>query len=240
MKVRAVRELDALGLVTGDEPALLGVHHERIGDTQGDKRFGEMSERLAPDELVPFMVERLVLVPREPRDERLAFLVVLLVGEQVTQHADGLVHAPVLEPRAIDDEIDIAPLMSGLDADGALNVLPVVVAKDAALVFRHWRPGVPLEVGPWNTQHPGPDSAEAVPDVLLVPMLAFDSDGYRIGWGGGFYDRTIATLRSQRPTLVIGVAYSGQRVDAVPRGDHDQPLDWVVTDEGSVEISGVE
>ena len=141
---------------------------------------------------------------------------------------------------AIDDEIDIGPLMSGLDADGAVNVLPVVVAKDAALVFRHWRPGVPLEVGPWNTQHPGPDSAEAVPDVLLVPMLAFDGDGYRIGWGGGFYDRTIATLRSQRPTLVIGVAYSGQRVDAVPRGDHDQPLDWVVTEEGSLEIGGAE
>ena len=141
---------------------------------------------------------------------------------------------------AIDDEIDIGPLMSGLDADGAVNVLPVVVAKDAALVFRHWRPGVPLEVGPWNTQHPGPDSAEAVPDVLLVPMLAFDGDGYRIGWGGGFYDRTIATLRSQRPTLAIGVAYSGQRVDAVPRGDHDQPLDWVVTEEGSLEIGGAE
>ena len=141
---------------------------------------------------------------------------------------------------AIDDEIDIGPLMSGLDADGAVKVLRVVVAKDAALVFRHWRLGVPLEVGPWNTQHPGPDSAEAVPDVLLVPMLAFDGDGYRIGWGGGFYDRTIATLRSQRPTLAIGVAYSGQRVDAVPRGDHDQPLDWVVTEEGSLEIGGAE
>jgi len=140
----------------------------------------------------------------------------------------------------IGDEIDVGPLMSDLSADGAVYVLPVVVAKDAALVFRHWRPGVPLEDGPWNTQHPGPDSAEAIPDVMLVPMLAFDGDGYRIGWGGGFYDRTIATLKSQRPTLVIGVAYSGQRVDALPRGDHDQPLDWVVTDEGSLEISGVE
>ena len=75
---------------------------------------------------------------------------------------------------------------------------------------------------------------------LLVPMLAFDGDGYRIGWGGGFYDRTIATLKLQQPTLAIGVAYSGQRVDTVPRGDQDQPLDWVVTEEGSLEIGGAE
>ena len=135
------------------------------------------------------------------------------------------------------DEIDVRPLMTRLFEDGWKVALPVVVAKGEPLIFRRWRPGMVLQAGGFGTLHPGPEAPEIVPDILLVPLLAFDNRGFRLGWGGGFYDRTLARLRAAGEVNAVGIAYQGQNVDSVPHSSHDQPLDRVVTDEGILEIA---
>jgi 5-formyltetrahydrofolate cyclo-ligase len=131
---------------------------------------------------------------------------------------------------AIADEIDPQPAMTVLAQVGWCCALPVVMANGQPLEFRAWRPGDALADGPLRTRHPA--NGDAVdPDVLLVPMLAFDKRGMRMGWGGGFYDRTIAGLRARNPNvLAIGVAFSGQGVKEVPSGPHDAVLDAVATE----------
>ncbi len=129
------------------------------------------------------------------------------------------------------DEIDVLPLLARLAAQGHETALPVVDAPAEPLVFRRWRAGESLAPGPHGTRHPLAAAAPVVPAVLLVPLLAFDAEGYRLGYGGGYYDRTIAALRRQgRAPLLVGAAFAGQRVERVPRGPHDQPLDAVVTE----------
>lgn len=144
--------------------------------------------------------------------------------------APGLVVSGYL---AIGDEIDVSPMLTELHGQGVACVLPVVVERDQPLVFRCWHPDMELQAGPLGTRHPGPENEHATPDILLVPMLAFDSQGHRIGWGGGFYDRTVAALRVEGDVLVVGVAYAGQRADSVPRDRYDERLDWIVTEQGA-------
>lgn len=130
-------------------------------------------------------------------------------------------------------EIDVKPLMARLAGAGCVTCLPVVTGRGEPLVFRAWRPGEPTEAGVWNIPVPPPSAGEVVPDVLLVPMLAFDSAGYRLGYGGGFYDRTLERLRRTGRVIAVGVAYAGQEVHRVPHGPHDQPLDWILTQMGA-------
>jgi len=80
---------------------------------------------------------------------------------------------------------------------------------------------------------PPDDAPEVTPSVLLVPLAAFDDRGYRVGYGGGFYDRTLAKLRAAGPATAVGVAFAAQRVDRVPNEPHDEPLDWILTPEGA-------
>ena len=138
----------------------------------------------------------------------------------------------------IRDEIDMRPLMDRLHAAGHPIGLPVIPGRDMPLVFRAWRPGDPLIEGTFATSVPPETAAEVTPDVLMVPLLAFDRTGYRLGYGGGFYDRTIAKLRAAGGCLAVGVAYQGQHVDAVPRDRYDQPLDWMVTDQEAFAPAG--
>lgn len=133
-------------------------------------------------------------------------------------------------------EIDVMVLLTHLDGQGCVCALPVVVARDAPLAFRRWRPGVALEEGPFHTRHPVAEAPEVRPDVLLVPLLAFDADGYRLGYGGGYYDRTIGGLRQTGSPVAVGAAFAGQQVDGVPRDRYDQPLDWIVTEEKAMRI----
>lgn len=127
------------------------------------------------------------------------------------------------------DELDPRPLMNHLAARGCTLCLPVVVERDAALQFRTWAPGDPLVDSVFGTQVPTVDSPTVVPDILLVPLLAFDSAGYRLGYGGGYYDRTLAALESAAP-LTIGLAFALQEVSQVPRDAYDRRLDWIVTE----------
>lgn len=128
------------------------------------------------------------------------------------------------------EEMDVRPLLGRLHDMGLTCCLPVVVAKATPLVFRRWTPGMALNDGAFNLHEPGEDSPEVRPDVVLAPLLAFDAAGHRIGWGGGFYDRTTAKLRADGRVAVVGVAFAGQEVPSVPHDDLDQPLDWIATD----------
>jgi 5-formyltetrahydrofolate cyclo-ligase len=129
----------------------------------------------------------------------------------------------------LGDEIDLRPLLTELVTLGHDVVLPVTPKRGEPLGFRLWRPGGPMVPERFGTARPSGDERE--PDVLLVPLLAFDRHGHRLGYGGGFYDRTLA-LRPGRPA--IGCAYASQEVDAVPIGPYDIALDAVATERGVI------
>lgn len=153
------------------------------------------------------------------------------------QIAGNFVEAIPMEPGAavsgylpINGEIDVRPLLADLGARGHPLALPVVTAPRSRLAFRAWVDGAPLEDGPFGTCHPAETAAGIVPDVLVVPLLAFDRAGRRLGYGGGYYDRTLAALRREKPVLAVGVAYREQEVPGVPCDEEDESLDWVITD----------
>jgi len=127
-------------------------------------------------------------------------------------------------------EIDTRPLLGRLAGEGWTTALPIVIANGQPLEFRRWLPGEPTVPGKWDIPRPPETSPLLKPDVLLVPMLAFDRAGYRLGYGGGFYDRTLELLRKEKPVVAIGVAYAVQGVDSVPHDDHDQKLDFIMTE----------
>ena len=128
-------------------------------------------------------------------------------------------------------EITTVPMLSRLRRDGWQTCLPIVIAAEQPLIFRAWAPGDPLVPGVWDIPIPLDTAAELLPDVLLVPMLAFDRKGFRLGYGGGFYDRTLEKLRELKKVVAIGVAYHAQMVGEVPVGIHDAPLDYVMTEQ---------
>lgn len=108
--------------------------------------------------------------------------------------------------------------------------LPVVIKRDAPLEFRSWTPASAMRAAGFGTSIPATGEAK-IPNCLLVPLVGFDAAGYRLGYGGGYYDRTIAAL-DRRPTL-IGVAYSGSELPSIEPMDHDCRMDWIVTERGS-------
>lgn len=157
--------------------------------------------------------------------QRLAFNV--LISAPTLHLAPGAV-VSAYWPMA--EEIDIRPLMAALDACGIGLALPVVVKKGLPLIFRRWQPGEPLHSASFGLSEPGPEMPEARPDLILAPLLAFDAAGRRLGWGGGFYDRTIAKLRAEGKITVVGIAFSAQEFEQVPAGSYDQLIDWVATE----------
>lgn len=138
---------------------------------------------------------------------------------------------------AIGEEINPVPLMRRLNRDGATIGLPVMVGKGKPLLFRAWEPGAPLRTVIWGIREPEETAPIVLPDVLLVPLLAFDRTGMRLGYGGGFYDRTLRDLRSRKSVTAIGLAYASQEVDVVPHLDYDERLDGVLTPEGLIRCS---
>jgi 5-formyltetrahydrofolate cyclo-ligase len=130
----------------------------------------------------------------------------------------------------IRSEIDPFPLMRTLAAKGARLALPAVTARGQTLQFRAWRPGDRLLLGPLGILEPSPAAAEIIPDIMLVPLAAFDRLGHRIGYGAGHYDYTLAHLRKVKPVTAIGVAFAAQQIEAVPALQHDVALDYVLTE----------
>jgi 5-formyltetrahydrofolate cyclo-ligase len=131
-------------------------------------------------------------------------------------------------------EIDTRLLLGRLAGEGWTTCLPIVIALGEPLIFRRWLPGEPTEPGVWDIPKPLSTAPLVQPDVLLVPLMAFDHKGFRLGYGGGFYDRTLEMLRTKKSITAIGVAYSAQEVDSVPHDRHDQRLDYVMTEKGVV------
>ena len=130
----------------------------------------------------------------------------------------------------IRSEIDPTPLLRKLAAQGAQPALPVITAGDQPLKFRSWASDDRLRRGQLGILEPPPDAAELVPDILLVPLAAFDRLGHRIGYGAGHYDRTLAQLRALKAITAIGLAFAAQEVEAVPALLHDAALDYVLTE----------
>jgi 5-formyltetrahydrofolate cyclo-ligase len=130
----------------------------------------------------------------------------------------------------IRSEIDPAPLMRKLASQGARLALPVITARGQSLRFRVWSPGDTLVQGALGILEPSPAAAEIIPDIVLVPLAAFDRSGHRIGYGAGHYDRTLAQLRKSRAVTAIGLGFAAQEVEAVPALSHDVALDYVLTE----------
>jgi 5-formyltetrahydrofolate cyclo-ligase len=129
----------------------------------------------------------------------------------------------------IRDEIDPVPAMLALRARGVRVAVPVIEAKATPLRFREWTPDCVMVPGPFGTRMPGAGDW-LTPELLLVPLLAFDRAGHRLGYGGGYYDRTIARLRAEGPVRAVGFAYAAQEVARVPVESTDAPLDAIVTE----------
>ncbi|MFG1412410.1 5-formyltetrahydrofolate cyclo-ligase [Xanthobacter sp. VTT E-85241] len=131
------------------------------------------------------------------------------------------------------DEIDTAPLAALLWDAGAIVALPVVLSRDEPLLFRRWQAGDVLELaGAYRIPTPSSDAPEVVPQALMVPLAAFDGRGYRIGYGAGHYDRTLAGLRARGPVRAFGYAFSCQEVPCVPEEPHDERVDGMITEAG--------
>lgn len=142
----------------------------------------------------------------------------------------GFGSAPLSGYLPIRSEIDPLPVMAG--HAGPVGV-PVIDGAGLPLRFRLWHPGVALVPGPFGAMVPA-EGADLVPRVLIVPLLAWDRAGFRLGYGGGFYDRTLAGLRAAGPVSAVGFAYAAQEIAQVPVDGFDQRLDAVVTEDGVI------
>lgn len=153
----------------------------------------------------------------------------------LARHADALLlapHAIVAGYMALPGEADPSLLLAELAARGHEICYPRVHEKAHPLHFHVRIDGEEMALGAYNIPEPKPHWPRATPDVLLVPLLAFDAKGNRLGYGGGYYDRTLAQLRREKSVTAIGVAFSGQEVDAVPSDASDQRLEFLVSERG--------
>jgi 5-formyltetrahydrofolate cyclo-ligase len=135
------------------------------------------------------------------------------------------------------DEPDTLPLLTALAAEGFATALPVVIGRGSPLAFRLWRPGEPTRAGPMSILEPLATAPAVEPDLLFVPLACFDRRGHRIGYGAGYYDRSLARLRAIKPVHAVGVAYGVCEVAAVPYEAHDESLDAIVTEQETMLFS---
>ncbi len=140
-------------------------------------------------------------------------------------------NGPVSAYMPIRTEIDILPAMVEIDRSCPVGV-PVILGAGRPLEFRRWQPGAEMRDGPFGAKIPQ-NGDLLVPRVVILPLLAYDARGYRLGYGGGFYDRTLEGLRAAGPVLAVGFAYAAQEIDSVPTEPTDQRLDAIVTEKGA-------
>ena len=133
---------------------------------------------------------------------------------------------------SIRGEPDTNLLIEALLAAGVTTALPVTVERARPLRFQAWRPGEALATGRYGIREPLPSACDVSPDVLFVPLAAYDRRGFRLGYGAGYYDSSLEALRRQKTVVAVGVAFSIQEVESVPTESHDQRLDAVITEQG--------
>src|SRR5260221_9097547 len=151
------------------------------------------------------------------------------IDQYIERAFADLVHGVLVICWPYRGEYDARHLAGALRRRGATTALPVVLAPKAPLIFREWQPGSALAKGPLDIPFPK-DGRQLQPDNVLLPMLGWDGDGYRLGYGGGFFDRTLAAI-AKRPR-VIGVAYESAYIGSIHPQPHDIPVDFVVTERG--------
>jgi 5-formyltetrahydrofolate cyclo-ligase len=127
-------------------------------------------------------------------------------------------------------EINPVPLMRKLAEAGARLALPAIAGRGKALIMRAWNFGEPLAPGQWGIREPMPEAHEVAPDILIVPLAAFDRTGHRIGYGAGYFDMTISALRAKKPVTAVGIAFAIQEISSVPATERDARLDLVLTE----------
>ncbi len=135
-------------------------------------------------------------------------------------------------------EINPVPLMRKLADAGARLALPAIAGRGKPLVMRAWIFGEPLAAGQWGIREPLPEAPEVAPDILIVPLAAFDRAGHRIGYGAGYYDMTINALRARKLVTAIGIAFAAQEIPAVPATERDARLDLVLTEREIIDFRG--
>jgi 5-formyltetrahydrofolate cyclo-ligase len=138
----------------------------------------------------------------------------------------------------LKSEINPLPLLQKLAEAGARLALPAVAERGSPLIMRAWEFGAPLDRGHWGIREPKPDAPEVEPDILLVPLLAFDRAGYRLGYGAGYYDMTIHRLRALKPVIAVGIAFAAQEVPKIPTTPRDERLDLVLTERDVIDLRG--
>jgi 5-formyltetrahydrofolate cyclo-ligase len=139
----------------------------------------------------------------------------------------------------LKDELDPIPLMRRLVDKGARLALPAVAGRGQPLVIRAWAFGEPLAAGVWGIREPLPQAPAVEPDILIVPLLAFDRQGHRVGYGAGYYDMTINELRARKPIVAVGIAFALQEIEAVPFTPRDARLDLVLTEREVINFRGI-
>lgn len=135
-------------------------------------------------------------------------------------------------------EINPLPLLRKLVDAGVQLALPCIVGRGKPLIMRAWKFGDPFKAGQWGIREPVPEAPEVEPDILIVPLAAFDRAGHRIGYGAGYYDMTINALRATKKVIAIGIAFAAQEIPKVPATEHDAPLDLVLTEREVIDFRG--
>jgi len=170
-----------------------------------------------------------------PADVRQAAAQVLAGREFPVAVAPGLIVSGFMPMRS---EINPLPLMRRLAEAGARLALPVVRGRGHPLTMRAYAFGDVLDAGQWGIREPQAGAPQVDPDIVLTPLAAFDRRGHRIGYGAGYYDRTLADLRTRKPVIAIGLAFAMQEIDAVPDTEHDVALDLVLTEREIIDCRG--
>jgi 5-formyltetrahydrofolate cyclo-ligase len=135
----------------------------------------------------------------------------------------------------LKSEINPLPLLRRLADAGARLALPVVAGRGQPLIMRAWSFDDPLVRGVWDIREPGLEAPQVEPDIMIVPLLAFDRSGHRIGYGAGYYDMTITALRAGKAIVAIGIAFAAQEIRSVPATPRDARLDLVLTERGVID-----
>jgi 5-formyltetrahydrofolate cyclo-ligase len=135
-------------------------------------------------------------------------------------------------------EISPLPLLRKLADAGAGLALPAIVSRGKPLIMRAWTFAAPLTAGQWGILEPAADAAEVAPDILIVPLAAFDRRGHRIGYGAGYYDITLRGLRKMKKIIAIGIGFAAQEIDKVPATTRDERLDLVLTERETIDFRG--
>jgi len=138
----------------------------------------------------------------------------------------------------LKSEINPLPLLQRLVEAGVRLALPAIAGRGKPLIMRAWEFGAPLDRGQWGIREPKPDAREVEPDILLVPLLAFDREGFRLGYGAGYYDMTIHRLRALKPVTAVGIAFAAQEVPKIPTTPRDERLDLVLTEHEVIDLRG--